>query len=126
MDEDMRSWLRYAESDMISAEALHRIGQELNAIFHLQQAVEKTLKALYTKQNPTMPPRLHDLRELASGCRLQLTRQQSRLLQDLSSAYIDSRYPEQWGGGPPEVPADQTAELIVESKDFIAWLKEKL
>jgi hypothetical protein len=30
MDEDVQSWLRYAESDMISAEALHRIGQELN------------------------------------------------------------------------------------------------
>jgi len=72
-DKDIPSWLHYAESDMISAEALHRIGQELNAIFHLQQAVEKALKALYIKQNPTMPPRLHNLRELASGCGLQLT-----------------------------------------------------
>ena len=46
IDEDIQHWLRFAESDMVSAEALHRVGQELNALFHLQQAVEKTLKAL--------------------------------------------------------------------------------
>jgi len=46
IDEDIQHWLRFAESDMVSAEALHRAGQELNALFHLQQAVEKTLKAL--------------------------------------------------------------------------------
>lgn len=46
MDEHVQQWLRYADSDMVSAEALHRIGQELNAIFRLQQSVEKTLKAL--------------------------------------------------------------------------------
>lgn len=41
IDEDIQHWLRFAESDMVSAEALHRAGQELNALFHLQQAVER-------------------------------------------------------------------------------------
>ena len=126
MDEDIQLWLRCAESDMVSAMALHQIGQQLNAIFHLQQAVEKTLKAVYIKENSTMPPRLHNLQELAGGCRLQLTKEQSRLLRDLTTSYIDSRYPEQWGGSPMEVSGEQTAGLIAETKDFIAWLGKKL
>jgi len=100
--------------------------QELNAIFHLQQAVEKTLKAVYIKQNSTMPPRLHDLQKLAGGCKLQLTKDQNRLLKDLTTSYIDSRYPEQWGGFPTQVSGEKTAKLIGETKDFIAWLKQKL
>lgn len=126
MDEDIQQWLRVAESDMTSAEVLHCAGQQLNAIFHLQQAVEKTLKALYIKQNSTMPPRLHNLPELAKGCGLQLTKEQMRLLEDLTTAYIDSRYPEHWGVTPSEVPREQTGRLIIESKDCIAWLRQKL
>mgnify|MGYP001053774895 CR=1 FL=1 len=102
MDEDIQPSLRYAESDLVSAEALHQIRQELNAIFHLQQAVEKTIKAVYIKQKSTMPPRLHNLHELARGCELELTKEQHRLLEDLTSSYIDSRYPEQWVVLPPK------------------------
>ena len=32
IDDDIQPWLRFAESDMASAEALHRAGQELNAL----------------------------------------------------------------------------------------------
>lgn len=126
MDEDIQQWLRFAESDMTSAQVLHGAGEQLNAIFHLQQAVEKTLKAVYIKQNSTMPPRLHNLPELAKGCALQLTKDQVRLLKDLTTSYIDSRYPEHWGIPALEIPAEQTGRLINESKDFIAWLRQKL
>ena len=47
MDKDILPWLRYAESDLASAEVLNHGGEYLNALFHLQQAVEKTLKALF-------------------------------------------------------------------------------
>lgn len=126
VEDDIQQWLRYAESDTVSSEALHKITQELNAIFHLQQAVEKTLKAVHIKQNSTMPPRLHDLQKLAGGCGLHLTKERERLLMDLTTSYIDSRYPEQWGASPLGVSGEKTAKLIAETKDFIAWLKQKL
>ncbi len=47
VEEDIQLWLRFAESDMTSAEALHGAGQELNAIFHLQQAAD--LNSLRTR-----------------------------------------------------------------------------
>ena len=47
---------------MASAEVLHTGGQELTAIFHLQQAVEKTMKAFLLKRTALEPPRIHGLR----------------------------------------------------------------
>jgi HEPN domain-containing protein len=126
MDEDIKYWLRLADSDLTSAEILHRAGEELNAIFHLQQAVEKTLKALYIRQRSTMPPRLHDLPRLAAACELQVTGEQIRLLKDLTESYSDSRYPEDWPDNPPAISSDRMEALVVESKDFIAWLRQKL
>lgn len=126
MDEDIQPWLRYAESDMASAEALHRAGQNLNAIFHLQQAVEKTLKAAVIKVTGTFPPRIHNLQEIVEHCGLQVTPEQSQLLEDLTKSYTESRYPEQWGGSPPDVSGDRTEKLIAASEDFIAWLRQKL
>jgi HEPN domain-containing protein len=126
MDPDVQDWLRIAESDVTSAEVLHDARQELNAIFFLQQAVEKTLKAVLIKRTSLMPPRIHNLPELAGRCELKLAREQERLLKDLTVSYIDSRYPEQWGSAPPEISSEKTGRLIMESKEFIAWLKQKL
>lgn len=84
MEERIHKWLRFAEADMVSAEALHSAGQDLNAIFHVQQAVEKTLKALQLKQTAQEPPRIHGLRKLAERCALDLDTEQRLLLENLS------------------------------------------
>ncbi len=126
MDEDIKNWLQFADSDMISAEALHRIGQELNCLFFLQQAVEKTLKALLVKQTSVAPPRTHNLPKLAALCGLQLPSEQAQLLDDLVESYIDSRYPEEWGSNPPKISGEETERLISASKELVRWLRRKL
>jgi len=126
MDEDIQPWLRYAESDMVSAEALIRAGQELNAIFHLQQAAEKTLKALYIKQKSSMPPRVHDLHKLAEECRLGLSRQQKLLLDDLTRSYTGSRYPESWEQPPEDITPEEAQQLMALTREFLQWLRQQL
>ena len=101
IDEDIQHWLRFAESDMVSAEALHRARQELNALFHLQQAVEKTLKALLLRKSEVQPPRIHGLRGLSERCGLRLTKKQALLMENLSEYYVESRYPGDWDAGHP-------------------------
>jgi hypothetical protein len=55
-DEDIQSWISFADADMAAAEGLHNLGLDANALFHLQQAVEKTLKAVLLKKTGSAPP----------------------------------------------------------------------
>jgi HEPN domain-containing protein len=126
MDDDTLPWLRYAESDLASAEMLRRGGECLNALFHLQQSVEKTLKALYIKQNASLPPRLHDLHKLAEQCRLDLSREQKLLLDDLTLSYTGSRYPENWGQRQDDIAPEEVDQLTALTKEFLTWLKQRL
>ena len=126
MDKDILPWLRYAESDLASAEMLRRGGECLNALFHLQQAVEKTMKGLFIKQNSALPPRLHDLHKLAEQCRLDLSREQKLLLDDLTLSYTGSRYPETWAQRQDDITSEEVDQLATRTKEFLTWLKERL
>jgi HEPN domain-containing protein len=126
IDEDIQHWLRYAKSDLSSAEALRREGEYLNAVFHLQQAIEKTLKALFVKQNSAMPPRLHNLHKLAEQCRFVLSREQELLLDDLTRSYIGSRYPETLEQPPGDIAPEEADQLMARTKEFLTWLKQRL
>lgn len=126
MDKDILPWLHLAESDLASAEMLQRGGECLNALFHLQQAVEKTLKALFIKQKSVMPPRLHALHKLAEKCGLTLSREQKLLLDDLTRSYTGSRYPETWGQRQDDVTPEEVDQLTALTKEFLTWLKQQL
>ena len=126
VDEDVQHWLRFAESDLAPPEALHHAGQELNALFHLQQAVEKTLKALLLKKSGTQPPRVHGLRGLSERCALRLTEKQALLIEHLSQYYVESRYPGDWDDDPSEATPNEVERLIPEAKEFIEWLRSQI
>lgn len=63
--EAVGQWLRKAHHDLLSAEILSSAIHSLNdtAIFHAQQAAEKSLKALLTWHNIHFR-KVHDLREI--------------------------------------------------------------
>lgn len=126
MDEDIQYWLRLAHSDMVSAEILHRAGQESHSLFFLQQAIEKTLKALVVKQTQSAPPRIHNLPKLAERCGLKVANDQIRLLKRLDRSYTESRYPEAWGETHTEISGSDLERLMSATKEFLAWLKQKL
>ncbi len=73
-----------------------------------QQALEKSLKALYTAQTGQFPPRIHSIERLAD-----LTQMRSQLEQallDLEDFYIRLRYPDFSGPLPYELAEAKDAE----------------
>jgi len=126
MDEEVQRWLRIAESDLVSAELLHRGGQYPQALFFFQRAIEKTLKALILKRSRAVPPRIHNLVKLVRHCGLEAPREQLLMLQDLTRYYSGSRYPEGMGEAPLEVSPEEVDRLSTFTKEFLAWLKQRL
>jgi HEPN domain-containing protein len=126
MDEQVPRRLSFAESDLAAAEVLHKTRQYPQTLFHLQQSIEKTLKALILGQTHAVPPRIHSLPKLLKSCGLEVPREQLLALQDLTSYYAGSRYPEGLGEAFLEVSPQEVDRLSTFAKEFLTWLRQRL
>ena len=61
--ENAINWLNFAKEDLISSEVLFNEGLLNTAAYHLQQAVEKSLKAILILKGRN-PPKTHDINRL--------------------------------------------------------------
>lgn len=119
-------WWAYAERDMDTAKVL--VGAERwDAVsFFAQQAVEKGLKALIVQASGDLPPRVHDLVRLA-----ELTGVPEDLwpeLDDLSRAYVLTRYPDAIPGDTRDYGIDRTIaerHLLIAER-ALQWVRQGL
>ena len=65
--EETRAWVTRASEDLRSARVLTDSGMLSSALFHCQQAAEKSIKAFLT-WNQIAFPKTHDLEDLESLC----------------------------------------------------------
>ena len=65
MDQDLVSWLSFAEADLFAAEDLLQNKRVLPAIsvYHSHQCIEKLFKAILIKHNQSVP-KIHNLNKL--------------------------------------------------------------
>ena len=92
----IKNWLALAAYDYETAQAMFQSGRYVYVAFTCQQAVEKTLKAIFVQEHHTTPPYTHNLLTLASkiSCSQALVCEYQETLEDLNSYYIESRYTE--------------------------------
>jgi len=107
MRAEIRIWWDQAMADLRTAEVNLRADRYYASVFFAQQAVEKALKAfiLKKKRNPQAPEMFsHSLINLAKVCRL--PDKFHSFLRDLTSEYVNTRYPSA-AEEPPEALYDQ-------------------
>ncbi len=126
MKDRTRAWLEYAERDLAAARTLVAGGDYAVALFHCQQAIEKTLKALITETSDEEPPKIHGLLRLAEIAGVELPDATMELASDLELSYVESRYPDV--GLEPEVGLDaQIIEHYVSAtEETCQWLLSKI
>lgn len=62
----VEAWLAYGWADLTAARTLYRAGHYAMCAFHCHQALEKGLKAVWTRHRQEEPPRVHNLSLLAT------------------------------------------------------------
>ncbi|RKY13528.1 MAG: hypothetical protein DRP82_05280 [Planctomycetota bacterium] len=126
---DWKDWLRYAEDDKEHGEYLKGFASEGAAkaiTLTSHQLVEHSLKAFYIYKTKKLPPRTHDLSELARLCAsygLQLSEDEKSTLETLHGFYIPLRYPQ-----PAEtLPTKEEAlQLLAEASALFEKIRSQL
>ena len=128
MKKTVSEWLKVAEDDLDTAIFCNDGKRYLWALFMCQQAIEKILKALYIDINDKIPPRKHDLIELAdhAGIFGECSEDVKDLFRRLSRYYIKARYPENISELQKTVDRESTLLILNKTQEVFKWIKEKL
>jgi HEPN domain-containing protein len=119
-------WVEQGLYDLETARAMLQSGRLLYVPFCCQQAVEKVLKGLVAKTTDEMPPRTHNLMQLARMAGLQLDGEQALLMRELSEYYVHSRYPDEVEPVPSTAWQEIAAEVLVRTEKVITWLSSMI
>jgi HEPN domain-containing protein len=96
MKKQAREWIKFAKADLQSSKVLiEDENLSTTAAFHVQQCVEKSLKALIELYNKKVP-RIHDLIKIKkkideeiNGIYIEVDEE---ILDQINQVYIDTRY----------------------------------
>lgn len=121
-------WIEIAKSDLDTADFCFGGKRHLWALFMCQQALEKALKSLYINIHEEIPPKKHDLIELAGLVNLLQDCSESTkdLLRRLTRYYIKTRYPDQIDDLNKYTDSQTTLVLLNKTKEVFKWIVEKL
>ena len=125
LNEVIERWVRQADRDLENAKKNLDIEAYDVCLILCEQAVEKTLKALYIKERNEEPPRTHSLRKL-----IDLTNMPDealKLVTELESYYMVLRYPDVSDVVPYEnVDHEDAEDGINKAEEIMELTREEL
>lgn len=127
MKEITKQWLEFVDKDINAAKDLINDPKHAEIVaFHLQQALEKSVKAYIYEKTDKVPPKIHNLRGLASIGGLELSEYEIRLLDKLNFVYTEARYPQSVYELKDFLKEANLNEIYNETERLIKWIKSKL
>lgn len=121
-----QKWAERAVYDLDTARAMLESKRYLYVLFCCQQAVEKMLKAIIAQRSQELPPRGHQLVRLAERAQIPLKEEQADFLRELSTHYIQSRYPEEIADISSQVSAQRAQQVVEKTEEVVQWLTSML
>ena len=126
MGDKYEEWLKQADYDMDTADAMHHSGRHFHAVFMCHLSIEKSLKGLYSKVLNKVPPKTHNLLYLVSEIGRKPEQELEKFIVKLNTAGVTTRYPDDLERMQIAYTAEITREIITQSKDLLKWIKEQL
>ena len=126
MQKIIDEWLKIAEYDLKTAEAMLETGRYLYVAFMCQQSIEKVLKAIYAQKKNTLPPRTHNLLYLVDVLALVICESDKVFLSELNQFYLESRYPDKQGDLAKELDQKKAQIFLDRTKEVFLCLKQML
>jgi HEPN domain-containing protein len=126
MSSALQHWTEQARYDLDTARAMFKSGRYLYVLFCCQQAVEKELKAIIAARTKGLPPRIHQLMRLAEAAGLEVSGERAEFLRELSSYYIQTRYPEEIKDLASQAKEEEARRVLDHTEEVLQWLNSML
>ncbi|MFN0095226.1 MAG: HEPN domain-containing protein [Dehalococcoidia bacterium] len=125
MGQEFGNWMRTARRDVRVARLTLKEGEFDSAVFHAHQTAEEALNALWAAQTGELPPRTHNLPDLATG--LNASAAMVEGCRRLNPHYAASRYPDAANGDPAGNYSFQIASDFVSfAEEVLEWCSSQL
>lgn len=120
-------WLDIAEKDMGRAEMCFKNKDYVFCLFCLHMALEKTIKALWVKNNEVnYPPKIHNLVTLISNLPVGFNEEDLRWLDDMNTFQLEGRYPDYVGKIYKRCTKEFTEGIMDRTKKYLECLIKEL
>jgi HEPN domain-containing protein len=127
IEEHIKFWMEGADHDLETAESLFLAGKFHWCPFLGHLVLEKTLKAIYVRDNNSqMPPRTHSLVRLAEKTILPLTKEEKLFLDEVTDFNLEVRYPEYKNEFREKCTRQFCEERFNKIKEYYKWLRSQL
>ena len=126
MDKATQEWIKIAEYDLETAKAMLKTKRYLYVVFMCQQAIEKILKAIYSKQKKELPPRIHNLINLSNFLELEISEEDKNFLSKLNQFYIATRYPSEHIRLAKSLDQDKAKNYLNKTEEMLECLRKKI
>lgn len=118
------NWLAQVDYDLATAEHMLNTGRYIYVIFMSHLALEKALKALVTEETQKLPPRTHNLIDLAQRAKLVPSQEHRDFIGKMNDASVVTRYPDDLSRIVSQYPESVAREYWEKTKEVIAWIRQ--
>jgi len=118
------NWLAQVDYDIATAEQMLHVSRYIYVIFMSNMALEKALKALVTEETQQLPPRTHNLIDLAQRARVVLSQEQQDFLGKINNTSVVVRYPDDLSAMVSQYPEAIARDYLERTKELITWLRQ--
>lgn len=118
-------WLKQADYDMDTADAMYSSGRYFYAVFMCHLSIEKALKGLYSMVLEEVPPKTHNLVFLLSKVGIPPEPEKEKFVVKLNTASVATRYPDDLAKIQSAYTKKVAKDMLAKSKDILAWVKKQ-
>ena len=118
------NWLAQVDYDIATAEQMLHAGRYIYVIFMSHVALEKALKALVTEETQKLPPRTHNLIDLAQRARVVLSQKQQDFRGKINNTSVVVRYPDDLAAMVSQYSEAIVRDYLERAKELILWVRQ--
>ena len=118
------NWFAQVDYDIATAEQMLHAGRYIYVIFMSHMALEKALKALVTEETQQLPPRTHNLIDLAQRAQVVLSQEQQDFLGKINNTSVVVRYPDDLAAMVSQYPEAIAQDYLERTKELILWVRQ--